>query len=186
MSQFPVPRPTSGDVVDVIIDDHRALESLLRDVRNSSLDREAARKAFAALLIAHGEAEEEVVYPKLTRGTAHVGEHEAKHGTEEHAESNQALLELLEAKGTGTQKYDDAAEKLSAYVYHHLVEEELTILNPAREELSAKVRFEIGAEFLAARSRYLDADCGSIENVRTVVKQAQRDELISEELPEKP
>ncbi|WP_168582052.1 hemerythrin domain-containing protein [Gephyromycinifex aptenodytis] len=186
MADFPIPRPTSGDIVDVIIDDHRTLESLLRDLRNSSLDRDAARKAFAALLIAHGEAEEEAVYPKFKRGTDQIGEHEAEHGTEEHAEGNQALLELLEAKGTDTQKYDDAAEKLSAYVYHHLVEEELTILNPAREELPEKARMEIGAAFLAARSRHLDADCGRIENVRTVVNRAQKDGLISEELPEKP
>lgn len=186
MPEFPIPRPTSGDIVDLIIDDHRALESLLRDARNSSLDRDAARKAFAALLISHGEAEEEAVYPKLVRRTAHVGEHEAKHGMEEHAEGNQALLEMLEVKDTHSQEYDDAAEKLSAYVYHHLVEEELTILNPARAELSEEARVEIGAAFLAVRSRHLDADCGRIENVRDFVKRAQEGDLISEELPEKP
>lgn len=186
MAQFPVPRPTSGDVVEVILDDHRALESLLRDLRNSSLDRDAARQAFAALLIAHGEAEEAVVYPRLQRKTSGVGEHEAEHGEEEHAEGNQALLELLEVAGTDTQKYDDAAEKLSAYVYHHVVEEELTILNPARDEMSESDRQALGAQFLEARSAELDADCGRLENVRAVVQRAKKDGKIEDELPEKP
>ncbi|NLT29797.1 MAG: cation-binding protein [Propionibacterium sp.] len=187
MSSFSIPRPTSGDVVDVILLDHQVMESLLRDLRNDSIDREGARQAFAALFVAHGEAEEDVVYPKLKRRTRQVGEHEIEHGEEEHAEGLACLLELLEAKGIDTQKYDDAAEKMSAYYYHHIVEEELTMLNPAREEISVAVREQIGGDFLVARSKLLDDNCGRIENVRALVKQAIADgKLPDEPLPDKP
>lgn len=187
MSQFPILRPTSGDVVDLILDDHRALESLLRDLRNDDVDKDAARMAFSALFVAHGEAEEDIVYPKLQRRTRQVDEEETEHGEEEHAEGLACLLELLEAKGTNTQKYDDAAEKLSAYVYHHIVEEELTMLNPAGEEINEQERKRIGGEFLVARSKQLDSDCGAVDNVRTLVKQAIADGKIPDEpLPEKP
>ncbi|MGJ3508625.1 hemerythrin domain-containing protein [Enemella sp. A6] len=187
MSSFAIPRPTSGDIVDVILLDHQVMESLMRDLRNDSLDREAARQAFAALFVAHGEAEEDVVYPKLKRRARNVGSHEVEHGKEEHAEGMSCLLELLEAKGTDTQKYDDAAEKMSAYFYHHVVEEELTMLNPAREEIGAAARKQIGGDFLIARSKLLDDDCGRIENVRALVKQAIADGKIPDEpLPEKP
>ena len=57
-------------------------------------------------------------------------------GEEEHAEGNEALLAVLELKGTDTQAFDDAVEELSRLVNHHLAEEELTILNPARTEVS--------------------------------------------------
>ena len=42
---------------------------------------------------------------------------------------------MLELKGTDTQAFDDAVEELAKAVNHHLTEEELTILNPAREEV---------------------------------------------------
>ena len=73
-------RPVSGDVIDLIVDDHRLFEQLLRQLRDATQDRDAVRHAFADVLIAHGEAEEELVYPVLRRKAADVGEHEVEHG----------------------------------------------------------------------------------------------------------
>src|SRR4051794_23405659 len=42
-------RPADGDVVDLILADHRRFEALLRDLRDSSSDRDAVRRALAAL-----------------------------------------------------------------------------------------------------------------------------------------
>ena len=58
-------RPVSGDVVELILDDHRQFEDLLRQLRDSSSDRDAVRQAFSALHVAHAHAEEEHVYPTL-------------------------------------------------------------------------------------------------------------------------
>ncbi|MDP3889752.1 hemerythrin domain-containing protein [Nocardioides sp.] len=172
-------RPTAGDVVELILEDHRRFEELLRQMRDSSTDREAVRAAFAALHVAHAEAEEQVVYPKLRRKQA-VTEHEAEHGEEEHAEGNAALLALLECAATDTQKYDDAVEELSAVVNHHLVEEELTILNPARAEVGDRVRADLGEAFARERNRQIDADCGSVDNVRRIVRRADREGLLDD------
>ena len=57
MTDYEIPRPTSGDVVELILEDHRLFESLLRDLRDATADREAARATLSAVLIAHGEAE---------------------------------------------------------------------------------------------------------------------------------
>ena len=38
-----IPRPESGDVVDLILRDHRLLEELLRELRNAQSDRDALR-----------------------------------------------------------------------------------------------------------------------------------------------
>ena len=48
-------RPISGDVVELILDDHRRFETLLRDLRDSSSDRDAVRQAFSTLHVAHAE-----------------------------------------------------------------------------------------------------------------------------------
>jgi hemerythrin superfamily protein len=167
-------QPVSGDVIDLITDDHRLFERLLRQLRDETQDRDAVRRAFAAVLIAHGEAEEELVYPVLRRQTADVGEHEVEHGHEEHAEGNEALLALLELKGTGTQAFADATEELSNLVSHHIAEEELTILSPARAAVSERVRHDLGEQWAARRNQLIDEDCGAIANVRRLVEDAKR------------
>lgn len=181
MTDYVIPRPVSGDVVELILEDHRLFESLMREMRDSTADREGARRAFADVLVAHGEAEEQDVYPRLERRTEDVGEHEVHHGEEEHAEINEALLALLECRGTDTQKFDDAVERMNEVLQHHITEEELTILNPAREEIPADERARLGEAFLKARSEQLDAGAGSVDNVRRLVKEAHDAGLLADE-----
>ena len=78
-------RPTQGDVIELILNDHRRFEALLRDLRDSTSDRDDVRRALATLHTAHALAEEKHVYPRLRRRHA-ITEHEAEHGEEEHAE----------------------------------------------------------------------------------------------------
>ena len=172
-----VKRPTEGDVVELILEDHRSFEELLRQLRDSSSDRDAVRSAFASLHVAHAEAEEREVYPTLRRRHA-IDEHEAEHGEEEHAEGHAALLKVLEAGELEGDDFDDLVEELAGAVNHHLTEEELTILNPAREEVADDVRLRLGAEFAKARNALLDDDCGRVENVRDIVERARRDGLL--------
>ena len=173
-------RPVQGDVIDLILDDHRRFESLMRQLRDSTSDRDAVRQALAALHVAHAEAEEKFVYPKLERKDA-ITEHEAEHGEEEHAEGHEAMLKVLELKGTDTQAFDDAVEELAKVLNHHLTEEELTILNPAREEVGEQLRAELGLAFATERNKQLDDDCGSIDNVRRIVEAAEEEGLLDED-----
>lgn len=174
-------RPESGDVLDLIVDDHRRFEHLLAQLRLATADRDAVRRGFADVLIAHGEAEEEIVYPVLRKKAADIGEHEVEHGEEEHAEGNEALLKVLELKGTDTQAFTEAVEELSNLIAHHIAEEELTIIRPAREEVSEKVRLELGAKWAARRNQLIDEGCGEADNVRRIVAQAEREGLLDDE-----
>ena len=173
-------RPTSGDVLDLILDDHRRFERLLRELRDSSSDRDSVRRAFSALHVAHAEAEEHQVYPTLRQKDA-ISEHEAEHGQEEHAEGHEALLKVLEADSLEGDEFDDLVEELATAVNHHLTEEELTILNPAREEVAEDVRERLGAAFAKARNEQLDNDCGRVDNLRTIVERAEKKGLLDED-----
>ena len=106
------PAPPRATSLDLILDDHRRFEALLRELRDSSADRDAVRRAFAALHVAHAEAEEAKVYPTLRRKDA-IDEHEAEHGEEEHAEGNEALLAVLEAERVEGEAFDDLVEELA-------------------------------------------------------------------------
>ena len=88
---------------------------------------------------------------------------------------------MLELKGTDTQAFDDAVEELAKAVNHHLTEEELTILNPAREDVGEQVRADLGEQFATERNRQIDDDCGSITNVRRIVAEARREGLLDGE-----
>ncbi|QIG42959.1 hemerythrin domain-containing protein [Nocardioides anomalus] len=172
-------RPVQGDVIELILDDHRRFETLLRDLRDSSSDRDAVRRALATLHTAHAIAEERHVYPRLERKRA-ISEEEAEHGEHEHAEGHEAMLAVLELKGTDTQAFEDAVEELAKLINHHLTEEELTILNPARDEVGEQARAELGLAFLKERNEQIDAGCGSVQQIRDLVAAARREGLIDD------
>lgn len=178
MSEYEIPRPTSGDVLELILDDHRLFEEHLRLARRNDVDREAARKALAELLVAHAEAEEETVYPVLRKKRA-IGAHEEEHGEEEHAEITEALVAFLEAKGTDTDKYDNALEDLATVVNHHSNEEEQTIINPAREDTSEEVRAELGVAWATRRNQLLEEGCASLEQVRALLRRDEKEGTIA-------
>src|SRR5689334_18125462 len=180
MTTIDLGRPTQGDVIDLILDDHRRFETLLRDLRDSSSDRDAVRRALATLHTAHAIAEETHVYPQLERRHA-IDDDEAEHGEHEHAEGHEAMLAVLELKGTGSQAFDDAVEELARVVNHHLTEEELTILNPAREEVSDRARAELGQKFADERNRRIDQGCGGVDQLRELVASARKEGLLDEE-----
>ncbi|GAA4401086.1 hypothetical protein GCM10023168_10350 [Fodinibacter luteus] len=180
MTDIDIPRPTSGDVLELILDDHRLFEDLLRECRRTDSDRAAARRALAEVLVAHALAEEEKVYPQLRRSRA-IGGHEQEHSEEEHAEINEALLAFLQARGTDTQKYDDALEELATVVNHHANEEEQTILNPAREEVALARREELGVEWATRRNELLEQGCASEEQVATLLDEAVAEGVLAPE-----
>ncbi|TNM46088.1 hemerythrin domain-containing protein [Nocardioides albidus] len=173
-------RPASGDVIDLISDDHRRFERLLAQLRLGTADRNAVRRAFADVLVAHGTAEEEVVYPALRGSTTDIGDHDVDNGVEEHAESNEALLVVLEIAGTESTGFADAVEDLSNVVAHHIAEEELHLLEPARTEISTRVRWDLGARWARRRNELVDQRCGAVESVRQVVARAQQRGLLQD------
>ena len=66
-------------------------------------------------------------------------------------------------------------------VNHHVTEEELTILNPARAEVGDRVRADLGEQFAAERNRLIDEDCGRVGVVRDLVRRAEREGLLGDE-----
>ncbi len=168
-----IPRPTEGDVVDLILDDHRLFEALLRQLRDVTSDRRAVASTLSELLVAHGEAEESQVYPQLERKNA-IDDEEVEHGEKEHDEGYETLLPLLEADDVDTEDFSQAIHELSETLLHHLDEEERDILNPARTDVSEDERARLGAAWAAERNRLLEEGCGSVDDVRRLVRQAEQ------------
>lgn len=164
---------TGGDVVEIILADHRWFEEALRELRDVLSDRAAVLADLATVLIAHAEAEEAKVYPTLRKKNA-IDEEEVEHSEHEHDEGNAALLALMEVKDTHSEEFDEKEHELSEALSHHLDEEERDVLNPARTAVDKETRDQLGAEFAAERARQIDNDCGAIENVRRLVEEASK------------
>ncbi|MFR9673816.1 hemerythrin domain-containing protein [Streptomyces sp. TR06-5] len=161
------------DVVELILEDHRRMEELFRTMRNAEADRAGALAEFAALLVAHGEAEEEKVYPDLARRPS-VDDEDVEHGVHEHQEGNEALLALLEVSDVSSPEWDEKLEDLVAAVTHHLDEEERTLLNDAREHVPDARRAQLADAFLAARNTHLSAGCGTTAHLREIIARGRR------------
>ncbi|WP_455355695.1 hemerythrin domain-containing protein [Streptomyces sp. SYSU K217416] len=165
------PTTHTADVVELILQDHRRMEELFRTMRNAEADRAGALAEFAALLVAHASAEESKVYPALRRYKK-VDDADVEHGVHEHEEGNKALLALLEVEDTASEEWDEKLEELVTAVNHHADEEERTLLNDARENMSDDRRTQLGTAFIETRAEELAAGCGSIESVRKIVAAA--------------
>lgn len=158
-----------GDVVEIILADHRWFEEALRELRDVTSDREAVLADLATVLIAHAEAEESKVYPTLRRKDA-IDAEEVEHSEHEHDEGNEALLELMEVDDTASEEFSSKLHELSEALTHHLDEEERDVLNPARTDVSEQVRRNLGDSFAEERARLIESGCGDIANVRKIVK----------------
>lgn len=169
-------RPTEGNVIDLILADHRLFEDLLRDLRGDKDGRRAALDAFAALHVAHAHAEETEVYPVVKKKDG-VDADEAEHGTEEHAEGNEALLKVMELDSLEGEDFEEAAEHLGEMINHHLGEEEINILTPAREAMTDERMAELGAAFCTKRNQILDEGV-DLERVRSTVAEAEDEGLL--------
>lgn len=164
-----IPRPAEGDIVELILADHRVFEAMLRELRDEQSDRDDVRRQLSALLTAHGEAEEEHVYPSLRRKDA-IDADEAEHGEEEHTEIYEALLPVLEASELYDDDFSNAIHELSETLSHHVDEEERDILNPARTEVGDADRARLGSTWAAARNRLLDEGCGDLSQIRQLAR----------------
>ena len=88
---------------------------------------------------------------------------------------------MLELKGTDTQAFDDAVEELAKVVNHHLTEEELTILNPAREEVGDRLRGRAGREVRHRAQPRRSTTAAAPHPVRRLVAAARREGLLDDD-----
>jgi hemerythrin superfamily protein len=162
----------TDDVVELILADHREFERLFRALRNRDEDRDARRRELADLLVAHAEAEEREVYPKLERAAPEEAD-EIEHSHEEHAEGHEKLLALLKVEDVDGEDFEEALEELVETVNHHLDEEERDVLNAARENVPDDERAELGKAFLRVRNELLEGTPGDVRNVARLVQEAE-------------
>lgn len=140
-----------GDVVDLIMKDHRELERIFDELMSSPDKRPNLVPVMTTLLTAHSRAEEAEVYPAAREAG---GEQDVEHSQKEHLEADQLAKEVAEADPTSAD-FGEKLKKLIDAVKHHVEEEESTVLPGMRERLDADQLSKLGDAFLASRKEHL-------------------------------
>ncbi len=141
----------SGDVVDLIMQDHRELERLFDELLSSPEKRPALVPVMVTLLTAHSRAEESQVYP-AARDSG--GEEDVEHSQKEHLEADQLAAKVAETDPE-SDAFADVLTELVEAVTHHIEEEESTVLPGMRERLDADTLETLGQAFLTSREEHL-------------------------------
>jgi len=142
------------DVVSAIKKDHKSLRKyldILKDTDAKMSERRKAYAEFSALLKAHSEAEENVVYKmsfKLTGRDLHVGVAE---GFVEHGLADD-LMKRMEKTNVALE-WSAHANVLAEIVEHHIDEEEKELLPLIRKASSTKQNEKMLDDFLEHRLR---------------------------------
>ena len=146
-----------GDVVDLIMKDHREVERMFEQLKTDPSVRPGLVPVLTTLLTAHSRAEESEVYP-AAREEAGESE-EVEHSQKEHLEAEQLLEKLAACDPTGPE-FDSVLGQVIDAVTHHVEEEESSVLPGLRERLSEERRAELGEAFLSVRADHLGEQPG--------------------------
>jgi hemerythrin superfamily protein len=152
------------DVITLITNDHRTVESIFERLKKGKGDQSATVAELHALLTAHARAEEDRVYPGI----------DAHHGVEEHKQA-EVLLDGLRRARPGTKDFEQTLDKLIQAVGHHVQEEESTILPALARTASAAQLRELGKAFKERRAEELRAL--SAPSKAELYEQAQRADI---------
>jgi hemerythrin superfamily protein len=172
----------ASDAVSLIMNDHRVLENLFEQVQNGKGDRHALVDEIAARLTAHSRAEEEKVYPALTKADPDESD-EVEHAYHEHDEAEELLQQVVQ--NVDSPQFEQLFTKFVEAVKHHVEEEESTVLPALRDAVDAETLDKLGAAFLTVRGKELrkagfdeDAEHASAyDRGRADFADATRDEL---------
>jgi hemerythrin superfamily protein len=135
------------DVVELIEQDHREVESLFAEFERSG-DASVASK-ICDEIDKHAEAEEKAVYPVIADEVPDGGKM-ASEGEEEHKEARQLIGRIR--RTSDNDKLSELVGELKQAIEHHVKEEESEILPKTREALGASRLDELGQAFQAAKT----------------------------------
>ncbi|RSM65323.1 hemerythrin domain-containing protein [Kibdelosporangium aridum] len=161
------PANEGGDVVDLIMVDHREVERLFDELKSHPEKRPLLVPVLAMVLTAHSRAEEVEVYP-VAREKAEQAD-EIAHSQREHLEAERLLAQLTRTSPQ-SKKFDQVLDKLIKSVTHHVQEEESTVLPRMREQLSHAARMKLGRAFVRSRREHMGEEPGEARKEHLVTQ----------------
>ncbi len=141
------------DIVDIIVEDHKPLKSLIKILKDSderSLDdRLKAFDEFAELLTLHAAAEEQILYMHMKE--SEDLRRDAFEGEVEHALADQIISDCKSSKDDDD-LWSAKAKVLAEIVEHHVQEEEEQLFPDLKKFTSTELRNQLGRDYLKLKA----------------------------------
>jgi hemerythrin superfamily protein len=115
---------TSGDVIDVLVSDHRDVTALIGEIwtiKDPMIRRDLTDTAISEL-VRHAVAEEMYVYPAMRKHLSN-GEQAVEHDIEEHKELEQTMKQL-EGLDVSDAEFETTLRRLESLLADHVRDEE--------------------------------------------------------------
>lgn len=144
--------------------DHREVERIFEILREDEEARPQTVLQLRALMLAHSEAEEAIVYPLLKpemedEPSDEVEGDKIDEAYDEHAEAEQLLDELAETD-PASEDFDSVLADVMEAINHHVEEEENELLPKLREMVQGDDMERITSEFARVRMEILEQEGG--------------------------
>jgi hemerythrin superfamily protein len=146
-----IPGETSGDVVDILVSDHRDVTALIGEiwsVRDTMIRRDLTDTAISEL-VRHAVAEEMYVYPAMRKHLPD-GEKAVEHDIEEHKELERAM-KRLEAVDVSSPEFDAALRQLETLLADHVQDEESEQFPELRRQIPREELAELAGKVQNAK-----------------------------------
>lgn len=141
------------DILETLKEEHEEVQALLKKLVKS--DSGAERKSLLAqiktALIPHLRAEEKVVYDALILRKEKETKQDGEEGYLEHGLADKMLAALGKIDNALSAEFGAASKVLKDLVEHHVQEEENNVWSDIRDNFSDEARYQMNAEFLAAK-----------------------------------
>jgi hemerythrin superfamily protein len=142
---------TNGDVIDLLISDHRDVTALIGEiwsVKDPMIRRDLTDTAISEL-VRHAVAEEMYVYPAM-RKYLPDGEKAVEHDIEEHKELEQTM-KRLEAVDVSSAEFDTALRRLEELLADHVQDEESEQFPELRRQIPREELQELAGKVETAK-----------------------------------
>ncbi|MEU5779625.1 hemerythrin domain-containing protein [Micromonospora lupini] len=143
---------TTGDqdVVDILVADHREVETLFVELETRQGTPEHRRQladVMIAELVRHAVAEEAYVYP-TARKALPDGDQLADHEIEEHSDAERTMKDLESVDPTDP-RFDELLAHLTSTIRHHVQDEESDLFPRLRAAAAREELVELAAKVTA-------------------------------------
>lgn len=143
----------ANDAVSLIKQDHRQVEERLQRLTSGTGNVAEIFDEVAAMLIAHGRAEEVTLYAD-TRTAAPQQQEEVEQAISEHREVEQ-LIDRMRQAGPGSDEFRSLADQLSREVQQHVQEEENDVLPALQQTVGPDQLQQLGRRFQESKDQEL-------------------------------
>ena len=147
----------SEGILQDLHNDHQEVSALLEQIMNTeeSSERTSLFKEMMNMLLAHSQAEQQVLYKKMEKSDDEKSRKFALEGTNEHQIVEQQLQQMAKARNKATEQWTAQLTVLRELINHHVREEESTGFSCARSEFDKEQLDKFGQQFQRQKQKLM-------------------------------